>query len=66
MSSSIITGYINIYILNSYLQICCHIINKYNNTTFIVLISDFNKEQYELPEDDLKTDRNMLECFKCF
>jgi hypothetical protein len=29
-------------------------------------ISDFNKEQYELPEDDLETDRNMLERFKCF
>jgi hypothetical protein len=26
----------------------------------------FNKEQYELPEDDLKMDRNMLERFKCF
>jgi hypothetical protein len=26
----------------------------------------FNKEQYDLPEDDLKMDRNMLERFKCF
>jgi hypothetical protein len=33
---------------------------------FTVLISDFNKEQYEPPEDDLETDRNMLERFKCF
>jgi hypothetical protein len=33
---------------------------------FTVLISDFNKEQYELPDDDdLETDRNMLESFKC-
>jgi hypothetical protein len=30
-----------------------------------VLIGDFNKEEYELPEDDLKMDRNM-ERFKCF
>jgi hypothetical protein len=33
---------------------------------FTVLISDFNKELYELPEDDLKMDWNMLEHFKCF
>jgi hypothetical protein len=33
---------------------------------FTVLISDFNKEQYEIPEDDLETDRNVLESFKCF
>jgi hypothetical protein len=26
----------------------------------------FYKEQYELPEDDMKMDRNMLECFKSF
>jgi hypothetical protein len=39
--------------------------HKYNNITLIVLISDLNKEQYELPEDDLKMDRNMLERFKC-
>jgi hypothetical protein len=26
----------------------------------------FNKEQYELPEDDLKMDRNLLERFECF
>jgi hypothetical protein len=32
----------------------------------MVLISDFNKEQYELPENDLKMDRNMLERFRCF
>ena len=25
--------------------------------------SDFKKELYELPEDDLNNDRNMLECF---
>jgi hypothetical protein len=33
---------------------------------FTVLISAFNKEQHELPEDDLKMDRNMFELFKCF
>jgi hypothetical protein len=33
---------------------------------FTVLISEFNKEQYELTEDDLETDRNILEPFKCF
>jgi hypothetical protein len=32
----------------------------------IVLISDFNKEQYELPADDLEMGRNTLEPFKCF
>jgi predicted class III extradiol MEMO1 family dioxygenase len=47
-------------ITHTHPTICCHIIHKYNNTTFIVLISDFNKERYELPEDDLKMDRNML------
>jgi hypothetical protein len=24
-------------------------------------VTDFNKEQYELPEEDLKMDRNMLD-----
>jgi hypothetical protein len=38
----------------------------HQNWPFTVLISDFNMEQYELPEDDLKMDRNMLERFKCF
>jgi hypothetical protein len=38
----------------------------HQNWPFTVLISDFNKEPYELPEDDLKMDRNMLEYFKCF
>jgi hypothetical protein len=28
-----------------------------------LVISDFNKEQYELSEDGLKMDRNMLERF---
>ena len=38
----------------------------HQNWPFTVLISDFNKEQYELTEDDLKMNRNMLERFKCF
>jgi hypothetical protein len=38
----------------------------HQNWPFTVLISDFNKEQYELPEDDLKMGRNMLERFKRF
>jgi hypothetical protein len=29
-------------------------------------VRDVTYEQYELPEDDLKMDRNMLECFECF
>jgi hypothetical protein len=33
---------------------------------FTVLISDFNKEEYELPEDELKNGSKILEPFKCF
>jgi hypothetical protein len=33
---------------------------------FTVLISDFNREQYELPEGGLEMDQNTLEHFKCF
>ena len=33
--------------------ICCHITDKYNNI-FTILICNFSKEQYVLPEDDLK------------
>jgi hypothetical protein len=66
MSGGTQTAYLpTLNIRHTHPTICCHIIHKYNNTTFIVLISDFyNKEQYELPEGDLKMDRNMLESFK--
>jgi len=33
-------------------MICCHI--AYNNAIFIILTSDFSKEQYVLPEDDMR------------
>ena len=32
-------------------MICCHI--AHNNEIFIILIRDFSKEQYVLPEDDI-------------
>jgi len=32
--------------------ICCHI--DHNNEIFIILTRDFNKEQYVLPEDDMR------------
>ena len=33
-------------------MICCHI--AHNNEIFIILIRDFSKEQYVLPEDDMR------------
>jgi hypothetical protein len=42
-------------------KICCHITN---NDTCTILIRDFSKEQYELPEDDkqcaIETRRSLL------
>jgi hypothetical protein len=34
-------------------MICCHIIDKYNEI-FTILTCNFSKEQYVLPEDDLR------------
>jgi len=33
-------------------KICCHI--DHNNEIFIILTHDFSKEQYVLPEDDMR------------
>jgi len=33
-------------------MICCHITHNYE--IFIILTYDFNKEQYVLPEDDMR------------
>jgi len=33
-------------------MICCHI--AHNNEIFIILTHDFSKEQYLLPEDDMR------------
>ena len=33
-------------------MICCHI--AHNNEIFIILTRDFGKEQYVLPEDDMR------------
>jgi len=33
-------------------MICCHI--THNNEIFIILTRDFSKEQYVLPEDDMR------------
>ena len=37
----------------NYLQICCHITDKYNKVINI-LTYNFSKEQCTLPEDDLR------------
>jgi len=39
------------YHLHKY-TICCHI--AHNNEIFIILTRDFRKEQYVLPEDDMR------------
>jgi len=46
------TRYINIRFIN-YLQICCHITDKYNKVINL-LTYNFSKEQCTLPEDDLR------------
>jgi len=39
--------------VDSQSTICCHITDKYNDI-FTILTCNFSKEQYVLPEDDLR------------
>ena len=39
-------------------RICCHITNKLNDV-FTILTCNFSKEQYVLPEDDLRIEMCM-------
>ena len=42
-----------ISVMWQHIMICCHITDNYNDT-FTVLTCNFSKEQYMLPEDDIR------------